>query len=83
MKEFNSFFLAGTDTTSNYLQGMIYLIFEHPKVEQKLRQEIDEFMSGDDYSYENLKKLVYIDCIQKETTRFFGPVNYIFGRQVS
>ena len=54
---------------------MIYLIAQHPEVEKKVRQEIEEYMKDDDYSYENLKKLTYIDCIEKETTRFYGPVN--------
>ena len=37
-------------------------------------------MKEDDFSYENLKKLVYIDNIQKETTRFYGPANGIASR---
>lgn len=30
--EFNIFFLAGTDTTSNYITTIIYLISLHPRV---------------------------------------------------
>ena len=37
-------------------------------------------MKDDDYSYENLKKMTYIDCVEKETTRYYGPVNLIFAR---
>ena len=37
-------------------------------------------MRDDDFSYENLKKMAYIDCVQKEVTRFFGPVNGMFLR---
>ena len=37
-------------------------------------------MKNKEFTYENLKKLEYIDCVQKETTRFFGPVNSIFSR---
>ena len=37
-------------------------------------------MQEDDYSYENLKKLRYIDNIQKETTRFYGPDAGLFIR---
>ena len=40
-------------------------------------------MDEGDYSYENLKKCRYIECIQKETTRYFGPLNYIFSREVA
>ena len=37
-------------------------------------------MKGKEFTYENLKKLEYIDCVQKETTRFFGPINFLFSR---
>ena len=30
INEFSTFFFAGTDTTANYLQGMIYLVAKHP-----------------------------------------------------
>ena len=79
--EFSTFFIAGVDTTSNYITMMIYLIKQHPEVENKVREEIAEFMADEDYSYDNLKKLTYIDCVQKEVTRHFGPANFIFTRE--
>ena len=82
VKEFSNFFMAGTDTTSNYVQGMIYLIAQHPEVERKVRKEISDFMENEDYSFENLKNFHYIDWVQKETTRFFGPANFLFTREV-
>ena len=39
-------------------------------------------MSDDDFSYDNLKKLTYIDCVEKEVTRYYGPVNQVFAREV-
>jgi cytochrome P450 len=33
-----------------------------------------------DITYENLKKLIYIDWIQNETTRYYGPGTGIFPR---
>ena len=39
-------------------------------------------MKGDDYSYETLKKMSYINCVEKEVTRVFGPVNEVFFRSV-
>ena len=59
---------------------MIYLISEHPHIEAKVREEIDTYLKEDDYSYENLKNLTYIDCVQKEVTRFYGPGNGLFFR---
>ena len=79
-EEFSTFFVGGVDTTAHYLMMMIYLTSQHPEIEAKARQEIEEFMSTDDYSYENLKNLTYIECIEKETSRYYGPVNGIFVR---
>ena len=78
--EFTNFFIAGVDTTSNFLVMMIYLIAQHPEVEEKVRKEIAEYMKEDDYSYDNLKNFTYIDCVEKEVTRFYGPVNGNFAR---
>ena len=75
LDEFNSFFTAGVDTTSNYLAMTIYLLAQHPRVEVKVREEIAQLMVKEDYSYEHLKQFRYIDCVQKEVTRFFGPGN--------
>lgn len=44
---------------------MIHYIAIYPEVEQKIRKEIDLYMKDDDYSYENVKKLTYIDMLQK------------------
>lgn len=37
-------------------------------------------MGTEDYSFENLKNLTYIDLLQKETTRYFGPGTQLFPR---
>ena len=39
-------------------------------------------MKNDDYNYDNLKKMTYIDYVEKEVTRFYGPVSGIFTRNV-
>ena len=38
-------------------------------------------MQEDDYTYENLKNFTYIDMIQKEVTRLWGPVPALFMRE--
>jgi cytochrome P450 len=57
---------------------MIYSIATHPEVERKVREEINTYMKDEDYSFENLKNLTYIDLLQKETTRYYGPAIYLF-----
>lgn len=44
---------------------MIYFTLQHPEVEKKLREEINNYMKNDEYTYENLKNFKYIDNIQK------------------
>lgn len=60
---------------------MIYQIAINPEIEEKVRKEIEKYMKEDDFSYENLKNFVYIDNLQKETTRCFGPGTTLFTRQ--
>ena len=66
MIEFCNLYMAGTDTVSYYTENMIYLILRHPEIEERLRKELEIYIKDDsDITYENLKKLTYIDCIQK------------------
>ena len=37
-------------------------------------------MGGNDFSIDNLKNLKYIDAVMKETTRIYGPANFILLR---
>ena len=69
-----TFISAGSDATSNFLQSMLFFIKKHPQVEARLRKDIDEiFKTDEDINAANLKKLYYVDWIQKEATRFYGP----------
>ena len=81
MDEFFIFFLAGTETTSSFITVMILLLCLHPEVEEKVRAEIEEVMKNDDYSFENLKKCTYIDCVEKEAIRCYGPGQGLFFRE--
>ena len=71
--EFDTFFLGGVDTTSSYLASILSLIAFYPEVQRKVREEIQEHMKEDDFSFSNLKKLVYLEGVQKKTTRMYGP----------
>lgn len=44
---------------------MIYAIARDPQIEAKVREEIEKFIKDEDYSFENLKNLKYIDLLQK------------------
>ena len=60
-----TFFSAGTDTTAHFQQMLIYFLAQNPEKQTKVREEIDLYIKEDDYSFENLKKMRYIDYVQK------------------
>ena len=79
--EVGTFIFAGSDTTSNLLTFAIRAIYEHPHVLEKARQEVNEFIkSSSDFTQEKLKKMTYLEAVQLETNRMYGPVNGIIPR---
>ena len=61
---------------------MLYYISKDAKIQQKLRTQVEEFIKNEeDLTIENLKKVTYLDWIQNETTRHYGPVNGQFFRE--
>ncbi|CAO2183156.1 unnamed protein product [Urochloa humidicola] len=65
--------LAGSATTAFTLSSVVYLIANHPEVEEKLLREIDAFGPGDRVpTAEDLQtKFPYLDQVVKESMRFF------------
>jgi cytochrome P450 len=61
---------AGTDTTTAALTNSIYLIYEHPKVLAKLREELD-IATGivEVPSYDQLANLPYLRAVIEESLR--------------
>ena len=56
--------IAGSETTSNFLNAMVFYVFEKPEVAQRLRDEVDSVIKTDrDITIENFKKLDYLDCV--------------------
>lgn len=66
------FLLAGFDTTANTLAITSFYLARNSKIQEKLIKEVDEiFGNGADFSYENVNKLKYGDCVMKEALRMF------------
>ena len=40
-------------------------------------------MQKDNFNVENLKNFKYIDAVMKETTRIYGPANFILLREAT
>lgn len=81
-EEFKVFFFAGTDTTSNMFNMMIFYIFSHPEVERKLREEISRVAPDGQITYESTKEMKYLEAVQKETLRMGGPFSKNIFRKV-
>ncbi|EXJ73420.1 uncharacterized protein A1O5_03180 [Cladophialophora psammophila CBS 110553] len=61
---------AGTDTTTAALTNTIYLLYKHPKVLAKLREELDAAgLCGVVPSYEAVAKLPYLRACIEESLR--------------
>ncbi|KAG6491671.1 cytochrome P450 711A1-like [Zingiber officinale] len=76
--------LAGSATTSFTLSSVIYLVTQHPEVEEKLIGEIDRFGPFDLVpTAEDLQhKFPYLDQVIKESMRFY-TVSPLIGRHAS
>lgn len=61
---------AGTDTTTAPLTNTIFLLWKHPQVLAKLREELDATSSGYDVlSYDEVAKLPYLRACIEEALR--------------
>ncbi len=66
------FLLAGFDTTANTLALTCYHLMKHPKVQERLTDEIEVVCNGgegEEPTYEQLNQLKYLEAVMKETLR--------------
>ncbi len=73
-------FLAGYETTSLALSWAWYLLAQHPEVETRLWQELDEVLAGRAPQVSDMPRLRYTEMIARETMRVYPPA-YIIGRE--
>jgi cytochrome P450 len=61
---------------------MIFYVFQKPAVVLRLRDEIDAVIKADkDITADNIKKLVYLECIINEISRIFWSASGLFERE--
>ncbi len=70
---------AGHDTTSGAIMWAWYHIAQHPDVEAKLIQEIDETIGSQQLEFSDLKKMPYCMMVIEEILRLSPPVA-VLGR---
>jgi cytochrome P450 len=61
---------AGSDTTTAALTGTIYLLYKHPHILQKLREELDNAMGSQEIpQYDTVANLPYLRACIEESLR--------------
>ncbi|KAL7015463.1 hypothetical protein ACKWTF_016466 [Chironomus riparius] len=73
-----SFLIDGYDTSSNAIAAALYELARNKKIQSKLREEIKSKMPNDeDFTYDNIMALDYLDQIWHETLRCHNPGSYL------
>ncbi|GMS94484.1 hypothetical protein PENTCL1PPCAC_16659, partial [Pristionchus entomophagus] len=65
------FLLAGYDTTSITLAKAVHFLAIYPEIQERLKDEIDEVISDEEYVLENVGNLRYAEAVIKETLRHY------------
>ena len=73
-------FLAGQETTALTLSWTWYLLAQHPEVEKKFHEEIDQLLDGNAPTIADVPRLKYTEMIAKESMRLYPP-GYGIGRE--
>ncbi|KAI0059729.1 cytochrome P450 [Artomyces pyxidatus] len=78
--QMSTLIFAATDTTSTALSRILLLLAQHPEVQEKLRQELNEAHSraGEtELGYDELIELPYLEAVCRETLRAYPPLSFI------
>ena len=80
--EVMTLFLAGHETTAIALSWALYLISTHPRVEERLREELDRVLGAERRvpTIRDLPDLAYTRMVVDETLRLYPPA-WITNRQ--
>ena len=76
--ELMTMLLAGHDTTALTLTYTWYLLSEHPEVEARVHQELDEVCGDDPPTAADVRELEYLERVLNEAMRLYPPVYVIF-----
>ncbi|WP_024517251.1 cytochrome P450 [Bradyrhizobium sp. Tv2a-2] len=74
--QFNTFLIAGHETTSGLLSYTIYALLKHPEVLKKAYEEVDRILGPDANAkptYQQVTQLTYVMQILKEALRLWPP----------
>ncbi|WP_226012678.1 cytochrome P450 [Halomicrobium salinisoli] len=76
--EMMTMLLAGHDTTALTLTYSWFLLSEHPEVERRLHEEVDDVVGDERPGMEHVRDMEYLEWVIQEAMRLFPPVYTIF-----
>ncbi|KAL1739497.1 cytochrome P450, partial [Schizophyllum fasciatum] len=83
LAQMSTLIFAGMDTTSTALSRILYLLAEHPEVQDRLREEIRAAKEAHGVlTYDNLEAMTYLDAVCRETLRLYPPVSQLLRKTV-
>ncbi|KAI0321401.1 cytochrome P450 [Amylostereum chailletii] len=78
LAQMSSLIFAGTDTTSSALSRILYLLAQHPDVQEKLREELAAVDGAKGkLAYDDLNALPYLEAVCRETLRLYAPATFV------
>lgn len=72
--ELMTFLFAGHETTATALTFTWFLLAQHPEVERRLVDELDDVLAADHATFEDLPELEYTEQVLREAMRLYPPV---------
>ena len=66
--------MAGHETTANTLSWAWYLLSQHPRVVERLQQELDSVLGDRPPGFDDVPKLPYTRAVFEEAMRLYPPV---------
>ncbi|CAE6439875.1 unnamed protein product [Rhizoctonia solani] len=80
--QISTFLVAGHETTSSTIAWALYALTKHPKMQEKLRDELQNAGLGEEPSMDELDSLSYLDSFVREVLRVYAVVPTT-GREVA
>lgn len=79
--ELKTLFGAGHETTALMLMWTLYLLAQHPEVEEHLHAEVTQVLGGRAPTLEDLKVMPYTEKVLNESMRIYPPAWSLMVRQ--
>ena len=78
-----TFLFAGHETTATALTYAVWLVAGHPRVGERLREELDAVLDGSDPTFADVPRLSYTEAVVEEALRLYPPVTALYREAVA